>query len=114
MAAVAKCLGAVQEIVAVDGLQRLKLIVEAAHINDAPGHQVLAEEIERDILVPRRADLLVNLECLIAVLDEREMIVAVIDKVVIDRGGADLLVVAQDNRPRRIGSDDVAPFDAAA
>ena len=63
--------------------------METADVVNTPGNDIFTEEVEWDILVPRSADLLVHLQGLVTVLDQREVVVSVIDKMIVGRRGAD-------------------------
>src|SRR5207244_12692512 len=84
-----------------------------SHALKLAGVDVLAEEVDRRILKPRRDQPFVEGPCLVPVLDEREVVLPVPLEVAVYRRRPDRLAVDEHERPRRIGLDDVPPLDAA-
>jgi hypothetical protein len=84
-----------------------------ADVADRVGEQVFRHEVDRRVLVPRRVDLHPGVERLVTVLDEGEVVLAIINEEVVDRGRAERHAVTVDQRPRRVGGDDVTPLHAA-
>ena len=64
--------------------------------------EYLVHQIQRRVFVPRRGDVLIDLQRPIAVLDQREMVVAVVDELVVHRRRPDRHAVAEHHRPRRV------------
>ena len=90
------------------------MILKHPPVLDRPGKDVLAEEIDGEVLIPRGRDVLFHRQRLIAVGNDRELVLAVVNEVVIRRRGAEGLAIAKDHGAGRIGVDHVTALDAAA
>jgi hypothetical protein len=113
LAAIAEVLRVSQEFIRIRHVSRLELEVEPADISDWARKERFAEEIQREILVPGCRDILIDLQGLEAVLDNSEMVFAIVDEMVVYRCWSQRLAVAQDDGSRWVGRDDIAPLDAA-
>ena len=90
---------------------RLQLEIQSPLVVELARHQVLADEVQRRDLVPRRTQRLGYVQRFIAVLDQADVAVAVIDKRRRDGRNADLIVVHVGQRPGRIAADGHLPLD---
>src|SRR5437016_6037332 len=72
---VAQIVSLLEEFRRVHHPPRLQFIVEAANVSKAPGNDVLADEVEREIFVPGGGDVLIHLERFVAIHDDGEMVV---------------------------------------
>lgn len=72
-------------------------------IVDFPRDQILGNEIQWDILVPRRRNLLLHMKCFVTIFDQRKAVIPVKDDRIVDRCGADGLAIAINQSPLRLG-----------
>jgi hypothetical protein len=87
--------------------------MQAVDVAALEGPDILGEELQPRPLVPRRFQIGDDLEGFVAVLDQSEVVFAVVDEVLLDGGGPNRLAVAVDQGPRRFRGDDVLAGDAA-
>src|SRR5438874_231256 len=80
-AAAAQRGAAVEHVLGPRALLGLQLVMERPHVAHLERVDVLGEEVDHRPLVPRRRNVLVHLHRLVAVLDEREVVLAVVGEV---------------------------------
>src|SRR5437870_9738103 len=105
--AIAHILRFLEELPRIDHAPRFQVILKHPPVLDRPGKDVLAEEIDGEVLIPRGRDVLFHRQRLIAVGNDRELVLAVVNEVVIRRRGAEGLAIAKDHGAGRIGVDHV-------
>src|SRR5262249_58611312 len=87
---------ALQHLAGRHGLQRLHRVAKPADVPYLERNQVFGDKIQGGNLPPGRPYRLDHMERLVAVRDEGEAVLAVVDEGVVDRREAGYLVVAQD------------------
>lgn len=92
-----------KNIIVVRHLLRLQGIGKSMYIVDFPRDQILGNEIQWDILVPRRRNLLLHMKCFVTIFDQRKAVIPVKDDRIVDRCGADGLAIAINQSPLRLG-----------
>ena len=75
----------IQKLSSIHNLFWFQFIVKLSAVGHDPRPDVFGKEIEREIFIPGRFDILLDLLCLEPFLDDREVVLAVIDEIVINR-----------------------------
>lgn len=86
-------------------LCRLKCVGEVVPIGHAPGQKMVREEVNRDPLVERGLDLLLNRECLISRSRNCELMSSVVGEISRDGGRPQPLPIHLHECPGGIGTD---------
>lgn len=94
-------------------LQGLHRRADVAYVPNRPRDQVLADKIEPKGLIPRCPNVFLDHHRFVTILDQAELVNAVVCEGMIHRGRPDRMIFFIINdRPIRIGGDDQSAFDA--